>query len=134
VSREAKKTAGLWAASLAIDFYTTFVAQNLWNWFVVPALRVPTISFLMMFGLVLLARLNSASSAPPADEYRWKTLFMVLDKCVPEDKMNDLKDAIQEESDGMWAAIGITIFGKLIASTTSLVIGWGVRAFLDTGQ
>jgi len=38
----------LWLIS---SLFTTFVLQNLWNWFAIPALHASEISFWVMYGL-----------------------------------------------------------------------------------
>jgi hypothetical protein len=44
--------------------------------------------------------------------------------------MRDLREAVKEQADGVWIELGVSIFGKLAGSTTTLIIGWGIHAFL----
>ena len=39
----AKKLLTIFGISLVVGLYTTFVLQNLWNWFAVPAFNVPRV-------------------------------------------------------------------------------------------
>jgi hypothetical protein len=71
----------LWFVTMAVEFYTTFVLQNLWNWFVVQAFNIPSISYWGAYGLVILVRLISPFEDFAAEQH-WKTAFTVLDACT----------------------------------------------------
>jgi|ERR1019366_810742 integrase len=79
-----KKTLWLSGISLVVGFYTTFVLQNLWNWFAVPALHVSNIGYWSMFGLNILIGLLFERGEKYEEDHRWKAAMTVLDACVPE--------------------------------------------------
>jgi hypothetical protein len=117
-------------ALLAVDFYTTFVLKDLWNWFAVPALNVPTISYWRMYGLVLLIRTASALGPNIEQDRRWKTMFMYLEACVPEGILWEVRETIKVELGDIWTDIGIAVFAQVAGSTFVLALGWGVHGFL----
>jgi hypothetical protein len=92
-----KKAGMTWGISTLVGFYTVFVLTQLWNWFAVPLLHVPEASYWLIYGLNMLFGLMTGigEQENPADARRWSTLFIVLDTCVPEHKMEDLKEAVR---------------------------------------
>ena len=129
-----KKLVGAWTVGLVVSLYTTFVFQNLWNWFVVPAFHVGSISFWGMFGLVLVVDILSGgqkSGDKFADDQRWKMLYKVLDYCVPEEKMENAKVMIEQEKEIMWVEIGLSVLSRVVGITVTLVLGWFVHTFLS---
>jgi hypothetical protein len=125
----------LWAfpIGIVISLYTTFIIQNLWNWFVVPAFHVAEISFWGIFGLVLLVNLlaeGQKSGDKFATEQRWKNIGHVLDACIPPEKMESVRELVEAENEGMWLNLGIEAFGKIVGNTLTLLVGWVVHMFL----
>ena len=125
----------LWAfpIGIVVSLYTTFVIQNLWNWFAVPAFHVPEISFWGIYGLVLLVSLlaeGPKSGEKFAAEQRWKNIYHVLDACIPADKKEGVMELIKEENEGVWINVGIEVFQKIVSNTLTLLVGWGVHVFL----
>ncbi|PYR96699.1 MAG: hypothetical protein DMG16_27015 [Acidobacteria bacterium] len=118
----------IWAliVGLLIRLYTAFVALNLWNWFAVEAFHASTISFFLMYGLLLLVELFWETEEQKAG-YRWKSLFTVLDFCVPEEKRQAVNQAIEEQKTAIWLDAGMQAFGKLIGDTTILGLGFVVH-------
>ena len=49
----------------------------------------------MLFGLMT----GAGEEENPAHERRWNMLFIVLDTCVPEHNMEDLKEYVRAEKD-----------------------------------
>jgi hypothetical protein len=125
-----KKWFWFWIVSMVVALYTTFVMQNLWNWFAVPALNVPRISYLMMYGLGLLAGLIFEHQDFAEEQHR-DLVFAILDFCVPEDKHEALAKTIEQKTEGIWVALGFKIFGKLMSNTLGLAIGFGIHIFLS---
>lgn len=116
-------------AVLILDFYSTFVLKNLWNWFAVPALGVPVISYWGMYGLVLLIRSISATGPNIEQDRRWKTIFAALDFCLPQDRIDEIKEMIKDQVGEIWTDIGIAMFARLGGTTFALAVGWGVHTF-----
>lgn len=44
-----------WVIAFLVGLYSTFVALNLWTWFAIPIFHLPNLSFLQLWGLMLLA-------------------------------------------------------------------------------
>jgi hypothetical protein len=109
---------------IALKLYTTFVLQNLWNWFVVPAFQIPSISFWLMYGVLLLIGLVFPRS-DLAQESRWERTFMVLHECIPEDRREAVNEKVKES-----AQVGLMVlsetFNTLIGNTVILMIGFVV--------
>lgn len=125
----------LWAfpIGIVVSLYTTFIIQKLWNWFAVPALHVPEISFWGIYGLVLLVSIlaeDQKGANKSKDEQRWRCLYHALDACIPAEKRDVVMEQIDEAGVGMWARIVSEVFGKVIGNTLTLIIGWVVHAFL----
>jgi hypothetical protein len=126
-----KKLGSAYLVALVVGFYTTFVVQSLWNWFAVKAFSVPIVSYWEMYGLTMLLGLLLARDGEEAkDEQRWKSAFVVLDACVQPDKRDEVAEDIKMQGEGLWLEIGFIIFGKAIANTLTLALGWVVYTFL----
>ena len=79
---------------MLIRLYTTFVAQNLWNWFAVDTFHASSISFFVMYGLLLLVDL--IVEKPEHEEgYRWAMLSTAVDFCIPDDKREAVEQAME---------------------------------------
>jgi hypothetical protein len=124
-----KKVGMTWGISTLVGFYTVFVLTELWNWFAVPLLHVPEANYWLIYGLNMLFGLMTGvgEQENPADARRWRTLFIVLDTCVPEHKMEDLKEAIRSEVEGIWFDISWMIFGKVIGASLTLGLGFVIH-------
>src|ERR1700693_1322639 len=109
---------------IALKLYTTFVLQNLWNWFVVSAFRIPSISFWLMYGVLLMIGLVF----PRIDleqESRWEQAVMMLQACIPEGKREAVNDKIKKSTQVGVMVLGET-FSTLIGHTVVLMIGFVV--------
>ena len=124
-----KKIGMTWGISILVGFYTVFVLMQLWNWFAVPLLHLPEASYWLIYGLNLLFGLATGvgEQENPADARRWSTLFVILDTCVPEHKMEDLKEAVRLETEGLWFDVGWMIFGKVITASLTLGLGFVIH-------
>ena len=121
------------AVAPIVPFYTTFVIQNLWNWFVADALHAATISYWQAFGVFIVFSLLTYK--PPSEyksDTRWKRAFSMMEAIVPEEELTILNERFSEE-DQSWTAIISLVghdLGKAIIGTTCLIVGWVVHTFL----
>jgi hypothetical protein len=112
-----------------VGFYTVFVLMQLWNWFAVPLLHVPEASYWLIYGLSILVGLLTGVGEQdnPAHERRWNSVFIILNACVPEHKMEDLKEDVRSETEGIWSDVGILIFGRVLSRSLTLGLGFVVH-------
>lgn len=124
-----KKFAMTWTVSTLVGFYSVFVLMQVWNWFAVPLLHVSEASYWLMYGVNLLFGLLfvGPDRENPVHERRWNALFIVLDACVPEHKMREVKEQVRSETQGMWADLGWIIFGKVLSGSLTLGLGFLVH-------
>jgi hypothetical protein len=124
-----KKFAMTWATSTLVGFYTVFVMMQLWNWFAVPLLHAPEASYWLIYGLSMLVGLvtGAGEQDDPAREQRWNILFIILNACVPEQKMEDVKEEVRSETESVWSKIGWMIFGRVLARSLTLGLGFVVH-------
>jgi hypothetical protein len=101
----------------------------MWNWFAVPALHVPSVSFLAMVGLVWL--IDLLIDRTDTDEFRWKAVDAVIDVCVPDHKRQQLMDTLKQLEDDVWIDIATNVFAKLVANTSILVLGFGLHVLIS---
>jgi hypothetical protein len=130
---DVKKLPWVFIVGILVSLYTTFVVQNLWNWFVIPAFHVESISFWGMYGLILVVGLLAAGQQreqEAADDKMWTILFQVLIHCVPEGRTEPVKAIIDEQRTTIWAAAAEAASSRLIGSTITFGIGWLVHIFL----
>jgi hypothetical protein len=128
-----KKMASFWCVALIVGLYTTFVLQQLWNWFVATSFHVPEISYWVMYGIQLaFGLLSSSHSQRTEEDQSWKIAFRMLAACVPEEKRDELKETLEAEMKVTpWIDLGSMIFGQVIGNTIALTIGWGIHGFLQ---
>lgn len=126
-----KKLLVFWVIGSVVSLYTTFVIQNLWNWFATSALHVSGISFWGMYGLVLLVGLfTDTYSKDFIEEWRWKFMSTVLEACVPDHKKEAIEEQQKQQMEGIWMDAGLHVFGRLAANTFVFGLGFAVHAFL----
>jgi hypothetical protein len=124
-----KQSVVMFGVSILVNFYTTFVLMELWNWFAVAALKAPEISYWVMYGLVLILQ-TTMFDPELKDEERWKWLETVLTRCIPEEKRSEVMEEVQEQKSEMTSRVGLAIFSKGLSSTVALGLGWVVHVFL----
>ncbi|MGA2235331.1 MAG: hypothetical protein ABSG23_07650 [Terriglobales bacterium] len=125
-----KKIVVAWIIGSVVGLYTTFVIQNLWNWFATSALHVPEISFWVMYGLTLLISLFTAWQNG-ADEPRWKAMGIALEACIPDAKKEEVEAQVKEQLEvRIWVDMGYQVFGKVVGTTFVLALGFVVHLFL----
>ncbi len=118
---------------IVIALFTAFVLQNLWNWFAVPTLHVPTVSFWAMYGFALLIGLfqGDSRSNDQIDNKRWEAVFYALDFCLTAEQREELQDFIKCQLEGVVWANGVSlVLGKITGNALTLAVGWGVHEFL----
>jgi hypothetical protein len=125
-----KKWAIAWAVAIVVGFYTTFVVQSLWNWFAVPSLNAPTVSYWTAYGLVLLIRLVFDKNDYIKDQEAFGRLGMMIEACVPEEKRAELTAQLLEEDKGLAGRLGGGVIGQAFGVTFTLALGWAVHTFL----
>ena len=113
----------------AVGFYTTFVIQQLWNWFVVPALHVELASYWLIYGITMIVDLLRERNTH-ADEHRWKQVFMVLEMSVPDPKRMELSESLNNKTEKAMKELGMDIAADFGAKTFVLVSGWAIHTFL----
>lgn len=113
--------------------YTTFVVQNLWNWFATSAFHVNEISFWGIYGLILLiSALTDHPERKSTEHAKWKLTMTVLELCVPDAKRKEFDELIEAETKGVgfWVEAGSQIFGQLVGNTLLLMLGFVVHVLL----
>ncbi len=63
----------------------------------------------------------------PAHERRWNALFIILNACVPEHKMEDLKVEVGSETESIWPDVGWMIFNRVVSRSLTLGLGFVVH-------
>ncbi len=129
-----RKFATTWIVSFLVGFYSVFVLMEMWNWFAVPLLHVAESSYWLMYGVSMLFGLMTGASdgaqENPAHERQWKSLFIVLDACVPEDKAEEVREEVRSETEGLWTDVGVMIFGKVFSRSLALGLGFVVHLLI----
>jgi hypothetical protein len=75
------------ALIFVVPFFTAFVVQTLWNWFVAGALNASPLSYWHAFGLGLFIYLLRAWHDNAVDETKnLKITLVLLRACVPPEK------------------------------------------------
>jgi uncharacterized membrane protein YraQ (UPF0718 family) len=116
--------------ALVIGFYTSFVFQNLWNWFLAPALHLDPISYWVMYGVSMLIRAMLSSRQDETIGHLWEQQKQLLELCVPDANRSRFHSVLKEEEENMWALAGAAAFGEFLGSTISLGFGWLIHTFL----
>jgi hypothetical protein len=117
------------AFSVATGLYTGFVLQNLWNWFLAPALHGAEVSYWQTYGIVLLVKLLFQHDTLQ-EETRWESAFKMLYAAVPGEQRPEIDRNMKDEAENVWMKVGFDIFGNLIGNTVTLGLGWTVHTVL----
>jgi uncharacterized membrane protein YraQ (UPF0718 family) len=122
-----KKMVAAWIIGLIVGLYTTFVGEQFWNWFAVPVFQIQTISFLRMWGLMMLAGVfvrGNFQTGIDAEKVRWATFCAAIEKFLPDEKKAIWQESWQDEPiKAVFDAVEL-IFGTLGANTFALLIGY----------
>lgn len=124
-----KKMLAGFRVAVVVGFYTTFVIQNLWNWFAVPALHVPEISYWTMYGLLLGARLVFEKDETFEKAEVFGRVGMMIEACVPEEKQADLNAQLLAEDEKMGTKILSMVAGQAVGNTITLGIAFAIHIF-----
>lgn len=124
-----KKIALFWMIGAVISLYTTFVLQNLWNWFVTEAFHLSQVSFWVMYGLVLVVGMFSDDLRFDENQ-QFKALATALDACIPEEKREWVNEQLDTQTKFVWLEAGSAAFGRLVGTTFTLLVAWVVHVFL----
>lgn len=127
------KMVAAWIIAFFVGLYSTFVALNLWGWFAVPILHLPSLTFLQLWGLMLLASAlmrGNFQASTSSEQGRWATLGTALEMCIPEEKQQQWKDYW----DGEPARVLLESFGAIVGSlaTNTLVLLMGFILHIAT--
>lgn len=122
-----KKMLAAWGVALGVGFYTTFVIQNLWNWFAVAAFHVPEISYWTIYGLLLGAHLVFDKDESLEKGEIFGRIRMMLDACVPEEKREELTAELKAEDESMGMKIFTMVIVKAIVNTVALGVGFAIH-------
>ena len=127
-----KKFAMTWAVSTLVGFYSVFVLMELWNWFAVPLLHVQEASYWLIYGLSMVVGLLTGAGEQdnPAHERRWSAIFIILNACVPEHKMQDVTEEVRSETESVWSDLGLMIFGRVVSRSLTLGLGFVVHLLI----
>jgi hypothetical protein len=80
-------------------FYTAFVVQTLWNWFVAEAIHASEISYWQSFGiLILVVLLTVKEDTEHTVENRFNRLSTMIKSLVPAEKLAELEESFNKEN------------------------------------
>lgn len=54
-------------------------------------------------------------------------VFSILNACVPEHKMKDVKEDVSSERESIWSDVGLMIFGRVLTNSLTLGLGFVVH-------
>jgi len=125
--RNAQRFAKLsWVALLPfIAFvYVGLVLENVWNWFLAPAIHGSEIGFGQAIGMLCFTRiLNFVCTRDFEKERRWAGTRIVIAACVPEDKLSRVVAALKAQQQTGWRD---TESGAQIISITGIAVLAGI--------
>lgn len=126
-----KKMVAAWIIALFVGLYSTFVALCLWNWFAVPYLHLPNISYLQLWGLMLLGTAlmrGNFTTATSSEQGRWASLGQAVEMCIPDEKQQAWKDYWDGEPARVLLESFGAIIGSLASNTLVLILGFFLHA------
>jgi hypothetical protein len=126
-----RKFAIYFLVALLVGVFRAFILLNLWNWFVTAVFHVSEISFLQVLGLSLAIQLFTGDGDKTEENMRWGIAMRTLELCVPEEKMQDFKQAMKEMEEGIWREMGVMIFSQFFGN--AIVLGFGFVIHLLMG-
>jgi len=86
-----------------------------------------------MYGLGLVLQLfQNPGDKQLEEERRHKSLTIMLDACVPDNMREHVMDELKEQESGMWAGIGITLFGRVVGTTWVLGVAFVIHMLTQT--
>ncbi len=121
-----KKYAIHFIIALLVGAFRAFVLMYLWDWFVTEVFHVSHISFLQVYGLSLVIQLFTGNSKDP-ERLQWNWLMKTLEYCVPEDRKDALKRALNDLESGMSLELAMMIFSEFLSTIGILVVGFVIH-------
>lgn len=105
---------------LFMSLFSAFVAMNYWNWFVVDVLNISEITFIQMLWIIWFIGIFSHNQN--SNDYKWKTLFSIIEYCIPRENIETVKEVIQEQSRNVRQDAFVWAFWQFIGLSISLLI------------
>jgi hypothetical protein len=113
-------------------FYTAFVVQSLWNWFLADTLHA-TISYWQSCGiLIIVSLIRYTDNREYLEDTRWERATAMLEAALPAESLAAVNETFREKNES-WAAVfalASRLVAKAIAATFALGAGWVVHTFL----
>src|SRR6266481_5640534 len=100
----------LFIVAMVVRLYTTFVLENLWNWFVSDAFHLSHISFWVMYGVVLFIGLLTVDFNYEQAR-RFKVLAIGIDACIPENLREMVNKQLEDQDDQVLQEGVVSIIG-----------------------
>jgi hypothetical protein len=114
-----------------VSLLKAFVVQSFWNWFAVPDLHLPSISFWATYGLLLLVMVvQEESSETENNKVRWDTVDYVMNLCLSRENIELVRNFLKEKEDAIWVTVGWKVFGNVTGIAATFAAGWIVHVFL----
>jgi hypothetical protein len=116
-----------WVIAFFVGLYSTFVALNLWTWFAVPIFHLPDLSFLQLWGLMLLASALTRGNfqiETNGENGRWATLGTAIEMCIPDEKQQVWKEYWDATPLRAFLETVSVIVGAVASNTLVLVLGF----------
>jgi hypothetical protein len=108
--------------------YTGAVLENLWNWFIAPAVHGSDIGLGQALGIILAGiMLVTVCTREIEKERRWAGTRIVIAACVPEGKLSSVVAALKAQEEKPW--INTETWERVIAATTIGAMGWVIHTF-----
>jgi hypothetical protein len=114
-------------------FYSAFVVQSLWNWFVTGAIHGAELAYWQSLGiLIVVSVLRHRDVQTFGEEMRWERALAMMEVTVPEEKRPELEESLKKYGDSWRATLALTnpSVGRAMVNTIALVAGWVVHTFL----
>lgn len=122
-----KRMVAAWVIALLVGLYSTFVALNLWAWFAVPIFHLPSLSFLQLWGLMLLSSTlmrGNFQISTNSEDGKWAMLGAAVELCIPAEKQQQWTDYSDgEPTRAFFGTVG-AIVGAVASSTFVLILGF----------
>jgi hypothetical protein len=122
---------GAFIGGLLLRLYKAFALMYLWTWFVAPIFHISDITYLEALGLLLVIAICGSPVDTNANQQSSRVIITVLDFCIPDEKMDGVKRAMEEMSNGVWLQLALMFFDDAVATSLLLVLGWGIHVWIS---
>jgi hypothetical protein len=122
-----KKMVATWFIAFGVGLYSTYVTLNLWTWFAVPILHLPSLSYLQLWSLMLLASIllrGNFQTISEGEKGKWVTLGTAIEMCIPDEKQGVWKEYWDGEPARMLLEGFGAVVGAFFSNTLVLVLGF----------